>query len=144
MDPFCTRIPDLLWFSNLQQHYLSVPCPVNIVGRFICSRIWEMVRSCVVTAAESTFIESPLENNRSILHACLTIFPKQTGKSHNLKSCRGGGKQRAVVPSGYAHFVTIKSLASHMAIVCLIIWGPIYFFSLSVGVKEVFAEKNGR
>lgn len=47
--------------------------------------------------------------------------------------------QTAILPSGYAHFVTIKSLASHMAMLFLII--SALFFS-SVGVKEVFAEKT--
>jgi hypothetical protein len=44
-----------------------------------------------------------------------------------------------IFPSGYAHFVAIKSLASHMVIVFLIISA---LFFLSVCVKEVFAEKT--
>lgn len=99
-----------------------------------------MGRGRGVTAAELTFSESALENNGSILHACPTIFPKLTGKSNNLKSCRVGG-QRVVVPSGYAHFVTIKSLASHMAIVFLII--PALFFLVG-RCKRGFCRENGR
>jgi uncharacterized membrane protein len=64
-------------------------------------------------------------------------FSKAAKRFRYFESCEFG-KRESAVPSGYAHFVTIKSLASHMAIVFLIISA----LFLSGGVQEVFAEKT--